>query len=795
MSFPGSPSSSSSAPQRIRFDGFEADLHTGELLRAGRRLRLPNQAFQVLAMLLDKPGQLVTREELRAGLWPNGTCVEYDQSLNAAINRLREALHDSAEKPRFIETLPRRGYRFIGHVERDPARDPGGAATEGLGPGVAPERSVVSGNPSPDVRPGSGSGVTPSHFGDSAPDGADPMGSVAPSARGKLEAKDDRAWPGATGLATRRPVSTARKGLVLLAGLAALALVAGGIFALGRRSAGLSELPPHREVVPFTSLPGQELAPTFSPDGSHIAFAWNGETGDERLYDLYVKEIGSERLLRLTRSAAKAIVPAWSPDGGSIAFVRWTDDNAGIFVVPALGGLERLVVSADVAVGHLIRLSWSPDGKRIAYPAYGPTGAPRIHLVSLDTLQSEPLRPEPECLDELEPAFSPDGTQLAVVCTTSWGVYTIYTVGLADGSLRRLTSMMGDPQGLAWAADGRRIVFSNDTGAGGELWEVTLEGQLSQLPFGEDGSAPAVAPRGSHIAYVRGQNITNIWRVDLTAEHPEMSATKLIYSTRAQRNPRYSHDGSHIAFQSNRSGSTEIWLADGAGADPLRLTSFNGPFTDMPSWCSDGQRIAFDSSASGAPAIYIEDINERLPRQLATSRTNLSRPGWSQDCRWIFAGDDGFPHRAGEGGSDKPTLYRVPASGGPAEVVSHQAAYYPIGLPDRVVFAVMEPTGVSLWYKPANDGAEKRVEGMPRLTYQDAWTANATGIFFTDTAALPVVVNFYDFATHAIRRVATFKGVPVPGLGFGIAVSADGHWLLYTQVDDLQSDIMLGPSS
>src|SRR5690348_16767901 len=112
------------APQRIRFAGFEADLHTGELLRSGRKLRLPNQSFQVLAMLLDKAGQLVTREELRARLWPQGTFVEYDQSLNAAVNRLREALHDSADKPRFIETLPKRGYRFIGVIEREVVENP-----------------------------------------------------------------------------------------------------------------------------------------------------------------------------------------------------------------------------------------------------------------------------------------------------------------------------------------------------------------------------------------------------------------------------------------------------------------------------------------------------------------------------------------------------------------------------------------------------------------------------------------------------------------------------------------------
>ena len=111
-------SSSGPRERNVRFDGFEANLRTGELHRSGRKVRLPNQSFNVLALLLGRAGQLVTREELRARLWPNGTFVEYDQSLNAAVNRLRDALHDSADKPRFIETLPKRGYRFIAAVQK-----------------------------------------------------------------------------------------------------------------------------------------------------------------------------------------------------------------------------------------------------------------------------------------------------------------------------------------------------------------------------------------------------------------------------------------------------------------------------------------------------------------------------------------------------------------------------------------------------------------------------------------------------------------------------------------------------
>jgi len=102
---------------KARFGSFETDMRAGELRKHGVRIRLQTQPFQILGMLLERPGEVVTREELRQALWPGGTFVDFDHGLNNAINRLREALGDSAESPRFLETLPRRGYRFIAAVE------------------------------------------------------------------------------------------------------------------------------------------------------------------------------------------------------------------------------------------------------------------------------------------------------------------------------------------------------------------------------------------------------------------------------------------------------------------------------------------------------------------------------------------------------------------------------------------------------------------------------------------------------------------------------------------------------
>jgi DNA-binding winged helix-turn-helix (wHTH) protein len=113
--------SASSSSRIISFSTFEVNLQTGELRRQGQKIKLQEQPFQVLAALLERPGEIVTREELRSTLWPADTFVDFDHGLNAAIRRLRDALGESAEAPIFVETLARRGYRFIAPVDRRPA--------------------------------------------------------------------------------------------------------------------------------------------------------------------------------------------------------------------------------------------------------------------------------------------------------------------------------------------------------------------------------------------------------------------------------------------------------------------------------------------------------------------------------------------------------------------------------------------------------------------------------------------------------------------------------------------------
>jgi len=717
----------------VSFGPFEANLATQELHKFGTRLRVPNQSFQILALLLDRPGQLVTRDELRQKLWPSDTFVEYDQGLNAAVNRLRDALGDSAEKPRYVETLPRRGYRFLASVKVNAESDePSFARSDNSPPPSAPT-AVAAGNPpstttSPSVEPAKAIGLGNAH-------------------RTKLLV-----------------AAVVMFSICILSFTAALLWV---------RSNSKPQDFSSVKLAPLTSLPGQEVAPTFSPDGSQVAFAWSSNL--ERGFDLYVKTIGSERMIKLTDHPAQWISPAWSPDGTQIAFARWAPNDSGIFVIPALGGPERKLADTNFWYEPFMQISWSPDGRSLAFwSTLG--GGSHIFVMSLVDLHSQTVAPALDCWDMGAPSFSPDGKQLAFVCTSSIAVYGIYDLPLAGGSARLLTSMLGYFGGLTWSVDGKRVVFSNDSGDGGSLWQVDTDGRTVRLPFGEEGSNPIVSSRGDRLAYVRGSKTIDIWRVDLNSPEPESSATKLIYSTRIQRVPQYSPDGKKIVFESDRSGTHEIWLADADGGNLIQLTSFNGPQTGAPSWCPDGNRIAFDSRAPGVSAVYLEDVNERLPRQLKTNVSNLAVPTWSEDCKWLLASD---------GHHD---LYRVPAEGGPASRISDLGSWFSAVKAGKIFFNVMTPKGVAFWWKPESGGDAEPLKAMPKLEASANWTITARGIYYTPSSSATTGVDFFDFATHSTRHLCTLPQPATPG--GGLSVSPDGRWILYAATDDAQSDII-----
>jgi Tol biopolymer transport system component/DNA-binding winged helix-turn-helix (wHTH) protein len=707
---------------RVRFGPFEADLQSGELFEQGRRIPLPNQSFLALAAFLERPGELVSREELRAKLWPDKRVVEFEQGLNAIINRLREALGDSAANARFIETLPRRGYRFVAAVETC----------------LSATIPVQSGEPD--------------------------------SPREHLPARCEHSP------APRGP----RRLYAWALALAGVLLAAGLISQRGVRSTDDDAFSGVR-VQPGTSLVGRELSPTFSPDGMKLAFGWNaaapGAAPEQRRFGLYLKSLDSERTLELAPPDAFSIAASWSRDGRQLAFARSSDGDSGIYRVSATAGTATLLVRANFLEEDLMQLSWSPDDQRLAYSAIHRESRSAIHLLtSSDSSVTVLTRPE-SCADAVLPAFSPDGEELAYVCTSSRAVYDVHLTNLLSGSHRRLASLQGHPKGLAWLSRGQALMLVNDAADGSALWRLSLDGQLSRMPGAEEALGPGLAVASDRIAFVREKHSVAIWRVDLT--DPDAAGRALIESTRMQLVPAYSPDGAHIVFQSTRSGSSEIWIADGQGNAPAQLTSFDGPLTGAPSWCADGRQVAFDSRAPGASAIFIVDILEKRPHRLEASVANLAMPVWSADCRWIFASDG------------RAKLYRIAATGGRAEPFSAKPAYRAVVSGPRVIFNVAGPNGVELWTKPADGGDESALPEMPSLSYSDSWTAGARGIYFTRAARGSAEVHFYDFASRTTRVIRELSGAPAPLGGLGIAVSNDERWLLYTRNAGWEGDVMM----
>jgi len=730
------PASRQSPPTVIRFGPFEADFQILELRKNGVRLRLPGQSFQILEMLLKRPAQLVTRQELQKALWPSDTYVDFDHGVNAAVNRLREALGDLANDPRFIETVPRRGYRFIGTICSGQSGYSG--ARDLSSPSLLSEDQDTP--------------VTP-----------------------RRTWKKIAAW-------------SLLSGFCILAGAVA--------YPKWWYHPALQSFTP----VPFTALPGVEISPAFSPDGSQIAFGWTGDTAsDNKGFDLYVKAIGSEKVLRLTNRPSDWVSPTWSPDGGQIAFHRMSKTDTGVYVVPAKGGPERKLRSTHASTAFGATISWSPDGKSIAF-ADSPTaeGQPRLELLSMQTLESTQIQHDENCRDEILPNFSHDGKQLTYVCFLSSGPdYAVFVARMDGAAPKIVRTFSGWPGGIAWTGDDKRLVLAQfQIGAEhNALLELKLtDASIRKLPFGDDTEYPAISPKGDRIAYTNRSEINNnIWRLDLAQR--ESPPVKLIASTHDQFCPQYSPDGKHIAFGSTRGGSAEIWMSDADGSNLVQLTRLGNPVTGTPNWSPDGKKIVFDSRQSGHANIYVIDISERVARKVVTSVAEASVPSWSHDGKWIYFIGHGVGHGTSEEGLG--IIYRCPAAGGDATTVSTTRGFGPLESFDGqvVYFATGNSAGKTVLetasLKPT--GTESQLMGMPPLSFNENWTIDRNGVYFFP-AQSPRTLSYFDFVTKKVRRIYEVGNSSYEvgaSWSLGLSVSPDGRYILYPAADTPNGDIML----
>jgi Tol biopolymer transport system component len=546
-------------------------------------------------------------------------------------------------------------------------------------------------------------------------------------------------------------------------------------------------------AVPFTALPGEAISPAFSPDGSRIAFAWNGDAAHGvKGFDLYVKALGSETLLRLTQHPSESISPVWSPDGTQIAFQRLSGGDSGIYVVPALGGPERKLRSTGMPSDNFswfswhsfALISWSPDGKWIAFADVAPGEEyGRIYLLSTETLETKQVPIGPKCVGEGLPAFSHNGEYLAYWCFLSEnGEAVLQSLPIRGGQPKTIPPSRPFPSGLTWSADDEKLIYSLISIAYGtttsELSQVTVaNGSTKQLAFAGGAMLPAVSARNGELAYSSLSTSLNIWRRDLL--HPESPAVELMPSSRAQCDAQYSPDGKRIAFGSFRSGIQGVWISADDGSNLVQISNPHDE-SGSPQWSPDGNKIAFDSRPRDHWEIYVADVAEGKPRKLVTNISSVIRPHWSRDGKWIY-------FRSNEPG--RTGVYRCPAAGGEAIALSQDTD----GLGPQesfdgktVYFAsssartVLRKVSLRALPGPASG------DGLPRVNNAGVWALSPGGIYFVPAEA-PRSLRYFDFATRQIRPIFEEDKY----FGSGLSVSPDGRWILYSLVGDVNSDIML----
>jgi DNA-binding winged helix-turn-helix (wHTH) protein/Tol biopolymer transport system component len=517
-----------SSSSTVRFGRFEVNLQSGELRHAGQKVKLQEQPFQVLATLLERPGEIVTRDELRSRLWPEDTFVDFDHGLNAAIKRLRDALGESADTPVFIETLARRGYRFIAPVNGSPSPSTAGIAATHPNKSIFSTRRIV-------------------------------VFCLASVVIAVLLWTAWRRVPSRpTGIIENKVTSNSSENTVSSAGISP----DGKYLAYADNTGIYLKLIRTGETHPIP------LPPNFSarvddwfPDGAHLLVSREEQPGKASLWSISVFG-GSPRYLADDASGGSV-----SPDGAHIAAFRRVelttyDGLLGREVwVMRSDGTDPVRVAADKADGSQVGSpTWSPDGKRIAYLRTKSTYQARTGSVEINEWKSgraETLFSD----DHLSPAvhWLPDGRFIYALNlfygsnqpgSTLW-TFPLQQSGKIMGTPKQIGQGHGRVSHVTGSADGKALIFRSDNWSpnvyigtlaadGAHVLahkRLTLDESLN-LPF-------SWTPDSKAVLFVSDRNST----IDIFKQASDERVAENVMTSKEQLSvPRMTSDGSEILY-------------------------------------------------------------------------------------------------------------------------------------------------------------------------------------------------------------------------------------------------------
>ncbi len=580
--------------RKVRFGAFEFDPFARELKKHGVRLKVQEQPLQILVALLEHAGETVPREELQRALWPEGTFVEYEQSLNKAVNKLREALGDSAGQPLYIETLARRGYRFVAPVETA-----SGAA----------------------VAATAGRRKRPTH---------------AALVAGALVALAAAVWVVRNFSAGEAPKVVAVRQLTH-DGRMKLGLVTDGSrIYFSYADGSLAEVSAAGGEPVRLPIPLRGVLADLSRDAKNALFFPDRDPYAVPLWIVSLPD-GSPRRVGDVRANSAA----WSPDGRLIAAAR---DNVLETCNPDGSGVRRL---AEFRGSMLVQPRWSPDRKVIWLAAL----ALGVYQLSVWEVDSEtgarrevlPASSEPLRLARVDPrrllgGWAPDGSYL-LIAAVDGGRNSIWAVPRGSGRPVQVTFGPVEYWTPTPSPDGKSI-FAIGGQRRGEVmrWDAHAR-EFVRLGAGLSADGVEFSPDGHWIAWAAYPE-GSLWR-----SRPDGSERlELIAPPSVTYLPRWSPDGQRIAVMVREPGAKwKIRIVPAHGGSAEILLPGAGPEAD-PNWSPDGRKLVyapfpFDVPA-GQAAVHTVDMDTRLVTRVPGSE-GLFSPRWSPDGRYIAAVPNG----------------------------------------------------------------------------------------------------------------------------------------------------------
>jgi len=739
---------SQSVRKMYAFGEYRLDTKECRLWHGNAPIALPPKAFDLLLVLVQHAGQLMEKEALLRAVWPN-TFVE-EGNLSVYISALRKIFGKESSDSGFIETIPKRGYRFTAPITQ-------WTTASDLLPQVS--------------------------------DGDDVRISLPEEKAGSPE--ETRAT--SIGVRNSRAVSAQFLWVVLASIFAAAVISTVTVIAIRGTRYLTKPAQAAADSRPLTSVPGVFSWPTFSPDGKTLAYAWRA--GTDSLRNIYIQDINSDERNKLTNGGGDSFSPAWSPRGEEIAFLHSVEDSKSLEVDVAEVQMphvqRRLTVINDIgsAFHDLPSLAWSPDGEWLLTTEKDDTdGSSSLVLISIESGRKKVLTHPPALTVDDNGVFSPNGSSVAFLRARGPSSGDIYIIPVEGGPERHLPFQIHSIDGLTWSPDSQSLIVSSARALSvGSLWKVYLNGDspiaLSSLPAHT--SDPAISLTAHRLAYVDLLRNVSLWR--MPADGPGKDE-QLIASGFIDSAPDYSPDGSQIAFESDRSGATEIWVCRSDGKQPRRVTNIFGPMTGSPRWSPDGRMLAFDSRLKGRSVIFLVNASGGSPIRITTGAFDAADnvvPSWSHDGQSLYFSSN----RTG-----RWEVWRKRISGDDESQITKQGGFNGMESPDgKGLYYVQDTAKTTIWRVPLSGGDSQQVSEALGAGMWGYWTVVGQSLFYLQRTAggsSPAAIFRLNLKTGSKLRLGQTQ-FGVNDSDKGLAISSDGRWLLYAQRDVDRSSIML----